>query len=96
MKLFSLCCSIAGVNSRRCEVVSLPHEHPRNDWLPDCYICVTDQTLSQDNWILAEFFFAFFFHQDDVEVHRKTGKEANIKTCLVKKDLSYSKEISLY
>ena len=44
MTLFSLCCSIAGVNSRRCEVASLLHEHPLNDWLPDYYVCVIDQT----------------------------------------------------
>ena len=42
--------------------------------------------------------FLRFFDHDDVEVHKKTEKEneANIKPCLVKKDLSYIKEISLY
>ena len=40
-KLSADIANIAGVGA---EVASLPHEHPGNDWLPDYYICVIDQT----------------------------------------------------
>ena len=47
-------------------------------------------------------FFSVFMDRDDVEVHKNGKEERGLcpsilnRACLVKKDLSYSKEISLY
>ena len=65
------------------------------------YLIITFALLTKPKVKITEFWPSSFLRswpidQDDFEVHRKTEKEANIKPCLVKKDLSYSKEISLY